>query len=45
MSLPVAFGMIDLKMNEGDDMEKHLQRVQHLKRKCEEQGEQISGNI
>ena len=36
---------MNLKMNEGDDMEKHLQKVQHLKRKCEEQGEEISDNV
>ncbi len=36
---------MNVKMGEGDDMEKHLQRVQHLKRKCEEQGEEISDNV
>ena len=36
---------MNVKMSEGDDMEKHLQRVQHLKRKCEEQGEEISDNV
>src|SRR2546423_96859 len=34
-----------IKMGEGDNMEKHLQNVQTLKRKCEEQGEEISDNV
>jgi hypothetical protein len=32
-------------MSEGDNMEKHLQTVQSLKQKCEEQGKAISDNI
>src|SRR5208282_2612089 len=36
---------MNVKMGEGDNMEKHLQNVQTLKRKCEEQGEEISNNI
>jgi len=36
---------MNAKMSEGDDMEKHLQRVQRLKRQCEEQGEEISDNV
>src|SRR5438046_10257224 len=36
---------MNVKMGEGDDMEKHLQNVQTLKRKCEEQGEEISDNV
>jgi hypothetical protein len=36
---------MNIKMSEGDNMEKHLQVVQSLKRKCEEQGEQISDNV
>ena len=36
---------MNVKMSEGDNMEKHLQNVQSLKRKCEEQGEKISDNV
>jgi hypothetical protein len=36
---------MNIKMGEGDNMEKHLQNVQTLKRKCEEQGEEISDNV
>src|SRR5947207_873147 len=36
---------MNVKMGEGDNMEKHLQNVQTLKRKCEEQGEEISDNV
>src|SRR5271169_1936915 len=36
---------MNVKMSEGDNMEKHLQNVQSLKRKCEEQGERISDNV
>lgn len=36
---------MNIKMDEGDDMEKHLQQIQHLKRICEEQGEEISDNV
>src|SRR6266496_1014441 len=36
---------MNVKMGEGDNMEKHLQIVQSLKRKCEEQGEVISDNV
>ena len=36
---------MNVKMGEGDNMEKHLQTVQTLKRKCEEQGEVISDNV
>ena len=36
---------MNVKMGEGDNMEKHLQTVQSLKRKCEEQGEAISENV
>jgi hypothetical protein len=36
---------MNVKMGEGDNMEKHLQNVQTLKRKCEEQGEEISDNL
>lgn len=36
---------MNVKMGEGDNMEKHLQIVQSLKRKCEEQGEKISDNV
>ena len=34
-----------VKMGEGGNMEKQLQTVQTLKRKCEEQGEEISDNV
>ena len=36
---------MNVKMGEGDNMEKHLQTVQTLKQKCEEQGEEISDNV
>jgi len=35
----------NVQMLDGGDMEKHLQRVQLLKRQCEEQGEPISKNV
>ena len=36
---------MNVKMGEGDNMEKHLQTVQSLKRKYEGQGEAISDNV
>ena len=34
-----------IKMQDGDDMEKHLQRIQRLKCQCEEQREAISDTV
>src|SRR5437016_6950396 len=45
MLFQIICQFMNVKMGEGDNMEKHLQIIQSLKRKCEEQGEVILDNV